>query len=50
MAAGNGGAQAQATKHRMKQGLFICDLEEKAVPFYSLSVEKMIHERLAAVV
>jgi hypothetical protein len=33
--------------HESKQGTFLRDLEEKGVPFYSLSMEKKIHRRLA---
>jgi hypothetical protein len=46
MAAYNGEAQAWALGHEIKKGLFLCVLEEKWVPFYSLSVEKKIHGRL----
>jgi hypothetical protein len=49
MATDNGSAQAQGMGHELKQGLFLRDLEERGVPFYSLSVEKMIHRRLAVV-
>jgi hypothetical protein len=47
MAADDGGAQAQATEHEMKQRLFLRDLEEKGLPFYSLLVEQTIHRGLA---
>jgi hypothetical protein len=48
MAANNGWAQARAMGHEPKQGLFLRDLEEKGILFYSLSAEKKIHRRLAA--
>jgi hypothetical protein len=35
-------------EHESKQGLFLRDLEEKGVLFYSLSAEKKIHGRLEA--
>jgi hypothetical protein len=46
MATGDGVAQARTTGHETEQGLFLRDLEEKGVLFYSVSVEKMIHGRL----
>jgi hypothetical protein len=36
MAAGNGEAQALALGKEPMQGLFLCDLEGKGIPFYSL--------------
>jgi hypothetical protein len=41
-------AQTQLTEHEMKQWLFLCDLEEKGIPFYSFSMEETIHGELAA--
>jgi hypothetical protein len=48
MVVSNGWAQARAMGHELKQGLFLHDLEENRVSFYSLSAEKKIHRRLAA--
>jgi hypothetical protein len=48
MAAHNGGAQAQAMGPEPKQARFLHNLEEKGVPFYSLSMVKTIQGRLVA--
>jgi hypothetical protein len=48
MAAHNGGAPAQAMGPEPKQARFLHNLEEKGVPFYSLSMVKTIQGRLVA--
>jgi hypothetical protein len=48
MVTGDGGAQARATDREMMQRLFLRDLEENRVPFYSLLAGQMIHWGLAA--
>jgi hypothetical protein len=42
-------AQILPTKCETKQQLFLRDLEEKGIPFYSLSAEETIHGDLAVV-
>jgi hypothetical protein len=49
MATGGEGAQACAMGHGARESIFLSDLEEQGVSFYSLSVKQMIHGGLAAV-